>query len=687
MPSVQTQQQSRFAIPSYASGVFETFNIDGSQQLGRVNEPSNDLQPPFLPDIEKSAQLVTLSPANINILVPPFLERDLLPPLPPVDQPRSSRDSDQLHSVPLINRSNFNAKNSPTTFVQFRQNGAAVGLANPTTSPSITTTDSTTTETSSILSTTTEQLDDTTTIIPETTTTITTAPTFVEPLTTTIPTTTTEAPRKTTKLTTKSSTAATTSTTIRTSTTKKPITKSTVTPNSGHPAGRQVLIGFKSAFIQKEQQPTKSEPQLKVPAPIQIDFTSEEVKKILGFQSRPGYAIRPDGTVDAELLPLHSTFNFVAKPTTNVLNSSPSTISTTFAARPSTIQASVFGGNFSFHSVPKTPSVVIVDQPNQNVPNRSTSFAFGSLASTTQPLAPTPPANTLNFVPSLSFNRIDFKPQIFQPQPFAFSPNRPIDKSTTAAPPSPSPLQPVKVPASNSFIFDFNTDRLTTTEYDQPLATTQVPVISRISFGETTIATTEEPTTTELVQTTTYATERSTEPITTTTTIAVPEMDLLPPFGPKNDSILPSNASAPVDELALDLLPPQIFQPTFDLLPPLPTALIPTATTPNATSTPIKNAFLPVLDLNPFLPPFTSPNAQSTQNNGNAIKLASTTTSAPVSSTQNIYKPFRGQVKFTNGDNSKKDANVPNIASSNDRYTGGFGAPIGILSPQYTQSN
>lgn len=685
MPSIQTQQQTRFAIPSYAGGVFETFGIDGSQQLDGVNEPSNDLQPPFIPDTEKAAQLVTLSPANINILVPPFLERDLLPPLPPVDQPRVSRDNDQLHSVPLINRNSFIAKNSPTTFVQFRQNGAAIGLANPTISPPITTTtDSTATEPTSMPSTTTDQLEDTTTITPETTTTITTASEDVEPLTTTLPPVTTEAPRKSTKLTTKSTTAATTSTTIRTTTTKKSITMSTkspVTPIASHPIGRQVLIGFKSAFTQT---PTKFAPQLKASAPIQIDFTSEEVKKILGFQSSPGYAIRPDGTVDADLLPVQPTFNFVAKPSSAVLNPSPSTISTTFAAKPSTVEANIFGGNFSFHTFPKTPSVVVVEtQPNQNVPFQSTSFAFGSLASSGQPLAPTPPENNINSVPSVSFNRIDFKPQIFQPQPFAHSPFRQIDKSTTTAPPSPSPLQPVKVPASNSFLFNLNADRLTTTEHYQPLTTTKAPVISRISFGESTIAT-DDSTTTEIFQTTTYATERSTEEIATTTTIAVPEIDLLPPFGPTNDSKLPSNASEPVDELVLDLLPPQIFQPTFDLLPPLPTAL---TITPNATETPKKNDFLPILDLNPFLPPFSSPDAQSTQNYGNAIKLSYTTTSAPVSSTQNINKPSRGQVKYSNGDNGKKDVNVPNHASSNDRYTGGFGAPTGILSPQYNRSN
>lgn len=452
----------------------------------------------------------------------------------------------------------------------------------------------------------------------------------------------------------------------------------------------------------------------------------------------PGYAIRDDGTVDGNLIPLQSEIHFVAKPTPTAF------VPPTLVSEPVSpvIQANINGGSFSIIDVANAPKVeTTTDMNRQRFPVQSTLFPFG--APITSSKLPTAPTHALP-----AFSRINFKPQIFQPQPFSQNPNRFVNKFiTTTAPTKPAPLpQPSTNADSSSNRFEIIVDDnqlTTTTEYEVPSTTVPVPIISRISFGEATTVLSDDYTTVETTtgggfETTTFTTEWPTEPLTTepattmraestkaplppSTTptklapkftfniipqassthrpdVQAPEVDLLPPFDPNN-----ATKSIPVvEELVLEILPPQISQPSLDLLPPITSNLSDLPNNSADTTSPTTgNQFLPVLDLNPFLPPFSQFNPSSAQNgnrpvinpgqptrnsdifNGNASRFTTTTTTtAPVIPLQSTTKLSRGDVKFTSIGPLTNTANGENADNaSSKKYMGGFGAPAGVLSP------
>lgn len=122
--------------------------------------------------------------------------------------------------------------------------------------------------------------------------------------------------------------------------------------------------------------------------------------------------------------------------------------------------------------------------------------------------------------------------------------------------------------------------------------------------------------------------------------------------------------------------------PNNDLLPPLSSESSINAVENNNETSPLEifnNPFLPTLDLNPFLAPFSSHLAQTVPQQISSIPSldVSTTTKS------NIQSTFPS--KFDNSALRKSIFVKPITQVNYFKYTGGFGAPPGILSPHDKQ--
>lgn len=141
-------------------------------------------------------------------------------------------------------------------------------------------------------------------------------------------------------------------------------------------------------------------------------------------------------------------------------------------------------------------------------------------------------------------------------------------------------------------------------------------------------------------------------------------------FEPVTDSIA-------VETPHHDLLPPKF--PNNDLLPPLSaessTNFVKNETTNSSLEIINNNPFLPTLDINPFLAPFSSNQAQTVPQQISSIpSLDDSTTTKP-----NVQYNFPS--KFDNSALRNNFFTSPITQVKDFKYTGGFGAPPGILSP------
>lgn len=244
----------------------------------------------------------------------------------------------------------------------------------------------------------------------------------------------------------------------------------------------------------------------------------------------------------------------------------------------------------------------------------------------------------------------------------------------------------------------FQTTRIVTTLPPFRIQTTTIPTTTRIP---TTFPTTIETTTTTTTSSFTKQNELS-------TIVNKPSQDLLPPppvvllsstttaAAAVNQSVqLPLRSSFPaLNKTTVSVhKSPAITLPTDDLLPPFSFELHKTSTNtvntptiappPSSFSTELdSNPFLPELDLNPFLPPFGIASRQPTANNPiTSTPSTINTASARIPLAESPFDYQRPSIPFIIGNPVKASANANVQGSANTKYTGGFGAPPGILTP------
>lgn len=141
------------------------------------------------------------------------------------------------------------------------------------------------------------------------------------------------------------------------------------------------------------------------------------------------------------------------------------------------------------------------------------------------------------------------------------------------------------------------------------------------------------------------------EPVTDSIVVKTPLNDLLPPIFPNNDLIPPLSSESSINDRT---------NSSFEIS---------------------NNPFLPKLDLNPFLAPFSSNLAQTVPQQSSSIP------SLDVSTTKEPHQQSYSPTKFDNKALQKKILAAPITQVNGFKYTGGFGAPLGILSPHNRNFN
>lgn len=170
-----------------------------------------------------------------------------------------------------------------------------------------------------------------------------------------------------------------------------------------------------------------------------------------------------------------------------------------------------------------------------------------------------------------------------------------------------------------------------------------------------------------------------------TQSIALPSNDLLPPLSIGLPTQIPNNSS--INNSTTGTKP---FLLSNDLLPPLDIGLSSIKAAENISSTTITttpissgNPFLPSLDLNPFLPPFSfAPvavvNEPTTPLPSLNVRSQQSTTISPIIQSNKVAPSFNG----TFNKNGFRQTFFQSSNASGFKYTGGFGGPPGILSPR-----
>lgn len=189
--------------------------------------------------------------------------------------------------------------------------------------------------------------------------------------------------------------------------------------------------------------------------------------------------------------------------------------------------------------------------------------------------------------------------------------------------------------------------------FDNPITTLtdRISNSKQITTTETTISTLIEKAT---IQPTSQTLSTFFEPVTDSI-VETPLNDLLPPNFPNNDLLPPLSSESSINVIKND--------------------------TTHSSLEIMKSPFLPTLDLNPFLAPFSSNLAHTVPQQISSIPSVDVSTTTKPNTQSNFPS------KFDNNALRNNFFATPITQANNFKYTGGFGAPSGILSPRLKNLN
>ncbi|XP_031640525.1 mucin-3A-like [Contarinia nasturtii] len=370
----------------------------------------------------------------------------------------------------------------------------------------------------------------------------------------------------------------------------------------------------------------------------------DEILDILGNQ-KPGYAIRPDGSIDSEALPQWSNFDGKIQ-------------------RPKFIQDS------STKFTTEIPTTTVTISRNSS-PTKPTTTTI-----TTKLIATTKVSKNFTHNPWLQqatpFHQITFKPFI-PSTTFTTTTDFPLETTTQSFFKGISQFpNGIVAQFGGSSPKPFNMIKKTTTQN----AVTQKP-----DFKPQSINSSIQLPNSNLLPPQQENTQLSISLETTTTLPLKKFPTIFTTFSSTVPTTVPMNTQdQPTSSIQHQHKSPAITLPSIDLLPPR-TANFKAHTITNEAK---PNDFLPQLDLNPFLAPFLG----STQNSNES---SSKTTTSPPLQTTTIKN---SQMLLQDSPFSYKKPAVPFIIQANVhgsaqqqpfqpniKYTGSFGAPPGILTP------
>lgn len=403
---------------------------------------------------------------------------------------------------------------------------------------------------------------------------------------------------------------------------------------------------------------------------------NQQRNQILGFQL-PGFAIRPDGSIDSNATPFRhashekpKAFAFTTplattyQTTTNEIPTQPITTSSNYSNNPWLQNTPSNAGQYTISksnpfltgrilpndrsSTPATTTVNAIVNFVKSTPKPLNTQRTRHNQNTTNLISEQKAANTSRSVNSINNNAINYSPSI---QADNKSPKDPLNKGVFAIHVPDSILLP-PLPVANDSTFTpasaikplepILTTIPTTANPTTAIPTTALPTTFQTKIPSTTAATTLPPTSSSL-----------------DLNVLLPSQDLLPP-------VVSTNASSKTPT-------PLASRNDFGLA----------NNASKAGNQTEGNLFLPQLDLNPFLPPIlAAPHSVATSLNTTQISTASLpagNVNTRISNTVNVQRQSFGFV-------SRSQVNVHSAVAQqhsyvNNKYTGNFGAPPGILTP------